>query len=92
METEVTHLYLCNFNDSGDLCESEITDDELYALTLDPNPVVPTIDDLKQHGAATGKVFEGLVNTYEGLVKWTFNEDEPEQSSYVLIKEKKACH
>ncbi|WP_064199151.1 hypothetical protein [Brevibacillus brevis] len=88
METEVTHLYLCYFNDSGDLCESEITDDEDYALTLDPNPTVPTIDDLKQHRTATGEVFQGILNTYEGLVMWIYNEDEPEHSSYVLIKEK----
>jgi hypothetical protein len=88
METEVTHLYFCCLNDSGDSCKSEVTDDKEYALSLDPNPTLPTIDDLKQHGAATGEVFEGLLNTYEGLVMWINNEDEPELSSYVLVKEK----
>ncbi|MFC8686067.1 hypothetical protein [Brevibacillus porteri] len=88
MEPEVKKLYLCYFNDSGDLCESEVTDDLEYALTLDPNPSLPTIDDLKQHRTATSEVFEGLLNTYEGLVMWIYNEDEPEKSSYVLIKEK----
>jgi len=86
MSPEVKNVYLCIFNLSGDSGESEVTDDESYAKTIDPDYSLASKLDLIEHWRDTGEVFSGILNTYDGLVRWVENED-PELAGYQLIKE-----
>lgn len=83
------NIYLCLFDFRGSTCRSLVTDDEEYAKSLDPSYQLATIDDLHQHVAATGEIFYGLLNTYDGLCEWIEDENELEMSQYQLIKEKR---
>ncbi|RNB59364.1 hypothetical protein EDM57_04270 [Brevibacillus gelatini] len=85
----IKQVYLCRYNHSDSICSSLVTDNLDYALSIDESPSLATFDDLKQHLAASGEIFQGLLNTYEGIVKWMEVEDEPELSKYLIIKENK---
>ncbi|TPG68563.1 hypothetical protein EEL31_08560 [Brevibacillus laterosporus] len=83
-------VYYCKFNETIESFQSLVTDDYEYAISLDSKAQLATLQQLKDH-ANVGEVFFGLLNTYDGIVKWqeyTYTDEFGEEETledYILI-------
>lgn len=66
----------------------ELTDNKELAFEHDPDAKLASILDLIEHYTDYGEVFNGFLNTYDGLAIWRTEEDESE-SGYELLQKKK---
>lgn len=84
MSITVRSIYHYVCKDSG---VSKLTDDEELAKFHDPFNRLASKLDLIEYYTDTGDIFDGFLNTYDGLVIWRAEDDEGE-SGYELLKEK----
>lgn len=67
-------LYICHYNFDDQKCQWQLTEDKLFAESLDPSCRIASIADLHDWVAATGEVFTGILTVKEGLCKWNERE------------------
>ncbi|MEC1725836.1 hypothetical protein P9E34_14040 [Schinkia azotoformans] len=65
----VKKVYVGYYSENG-INTWEVTDNEQLIKQLDPECKLATITDLHDWVAATGEVFEEIVESADGLVQW----------------------
>ncbi|MGG1659482.1 hypothetical protein [Brevibacillus sp. NRS-1366] len=63
-------IYICRYNVDDQKCQWQLTEDKLFAQSLDPSYQIASIADLHDWVAATGETFNGILSVREGLCKW----------------------
>jgi hypothetical protein len=64
-------IYICHYNFTDTSCQWLLTDDLVYAMSIDSHFQLASVQDLHDWIAATGEVFNGILAVKEGLCKWS---------------------